>query len=105
MTEPNTGAAGGAASDDLVHDPDRRQFRLNVEGSIAFVDYILRDGQYLLVHSEVPVALRGKGAGQRLVEKTFEYLEAHQWPAVAQCPYIQAVARRSPHWRERIGGL
>lgn len=92
-------------SPDFVHDEDHRQFRLRVTGGIAFVDYVVRDGHYYLVHSEVPPALRGQGTARVLVEKTFEYLEARQQPVVAVCSYIKAVARRSPHWREQIAGL
>lgn len=90
---------------DFVHDEANQQFRLRVEGKTAWVDYSIRDGQYFLVHSEVPAALRGQGAGRLLVERTFEYLEEKQLPAVAVCSYIKAVARRSPKWREVIGGL
>ena len=91
--------------ENFIHDEKAQQFRFKLDGEIAFVDYSVRDGKLYLVHSEVPVALRGHGAGKLLVERTFEYLEAHQLPAVAVCSYIKAVARRSPKWRERIGGL
>lgn len=90
---------------DFVHDETNQQFRLQIEGKTAWVDYSIRDGRYFLVHSEVPAELRGRGAGRQLVERTFEYLEAKQQPAVAVCSYVKAVARRSPKWRGVIGGL
>ena len=54
----------------IIHDADHHQFRLEVNKSIAKIDYKNKDGKFLLVHSEVPKELRGQGAGKILVEKT-----------------------------------
>ncbi len=86
----------------IEHDPERRQFFLYVDGHKAFVDYVVRDGELALVHSEVPPALRGKGIGRVLVERTFEQLTAEGHHARAVCSYIRAVAKRSAKWRDVI---
>jgi uncharacterized protein len=87
----------------FVHDEVKHQFRLLIEGQIALVDYQVKEGVFYLVHSEVPMALRGKSVGKELVTKTFEYLESHQIKSVAVCSYIQALAKRSEKWRLVIG--
>ncbi len=87
----------------LVHDPRQQQFSLQVQGATCVVNYQMRGDTMYLVHSEVPVALRGQGAGRELVEKTFEHLEAQGIKAVAVCSYIRAVAQRSPKWSRIIG--
>jgi uncharacterized protein len=84
------------------HDPTGQQFRLTVDGQVAWVDYEIREGVMYLLHSEVPEALRGKSVGKMLVEQTFEYLKAHSQKAVAVCSYIRAVATRSATWRTII---
>lgn len=86
----------------IHHDPERRQYYLFADGHRAFVDYVERDGEIALVHSEVPAALRGRGEGRILVERTFEQLERDGLSAVAVCSYIRAIAKRSARWREVI---
>ena len=88
---------------ELIHLPDQQQFRLKVQGETCFVNYRMNNNLMYLTHSEVPHALRGQGAGKELVEKTFEFIEAHDIKAVAVCSYIRAVAMRSPKWSQIIG--
>jgi uncharacterized protein len=78
------------------HDPKKQQFTLDWDGHIAWVDYDVRGGTWYLLHAEVPVALRGQGVGQVLVEKTYAHLRAHDIKSVPVCSYIQAIARRHP---------
>ena len=87
----------------FIHDAEKHQFRLMMGDEFALIDYTIREGRWYLVHSEVPYDLRGQGIGKVLVEKTFEYIEAHQIDAVAVCSYIKLVAQRSPKWRNVIG--
>ena len=87
----------------LIHDEKKRQFRLPIENEIGIVRYEKRDETFYLIHAEVPFALRGKGYGKVLVETTFEHIEKMGWKAVAICPYIKVVARRSDKWSKIIG--
>ena len=79
----------------IKHDSKNSQFQMNVNGKIALIDYTKRNGKLYLVHSEVPKKLQGQGIGKILVEKTFEYIEQQGWEAVAVCPFIKSVAKRS----------
>lgn len=86
----------------IEHQKDEKRFVMDVDGHMAKVDYRHRDGKLWLVHSEVPLSLRGQGFGKILVEKTFEKLTEEGYEAVAVCPFIRKVASRSPHWKEII---
>mgnify|MGYP003656789875 FL=1 len=66
-----------------------------INGEIAMVEYQLRDDKMYLTYSEVPIKLRGKGYGKKLVESTFDQLTKEGYKAVAVCSYIKAVACRS----------
>lgn len=83
---------------ELVQDRDAKQFYLTANGHKAFIDYSLENGQYQLLYSEVPVALRGRGIGKVLVEQTFEAIKAQDKTAAAKCGYIRHVARESGQW-------
>jgi uncharacterized protein len=80
------------------HHPERGQFTLDWGGHTAFVNYDIRDGIWHLLHAEVPVALRGQGVGQVLVERTYAHLNAHGAASVPVCSYIQALLKRHPQW-------
>ncbi len=80
----------------FYHLPDTSQFTLDWNAHTAWVDYEIRNNTWYLLHAEVPVALRGQGVGQVLVEKTYTYLREHGIASVPVCSYIQALVRRNP---------
>ncbi|MEM7086715.1 MAG: N-acetyltransferase [Bacteroidota bacterium] len=87
---------------ELVHDEAQQQFVMDINGEHARVEYQVKNDVLYLIHSEVPYALRGRGIGKVLVEKTFKKLTEDGYKAVAVCSYIKAVARRSEHWKQII---
>ena len=87
----------------IVHDAENRKFILDIDGEMAKVEYVLKNGTMFLTYSEVPYHLRGQGIGKVLVEKTFEELAAEGHKAVAVCSYIKSVARNSEKWNSIIG--
>lgn len=86
----------------IEHQKDKNRFVMDVEGQIAKVDYRHRDGKLWLVHSEVPLQLRGQGYGKILIQKTLEKLTEEGYEAVAVCPFISKVVSRSPQWNEVV---
>ncbi len=87
---------------EVVHDKQNNRFTMEVKGEQAKVEYELKDGKMYLVYSEVPHALRGKGIGKELVEKTFEELTEEGFEAVAVCGYVKSIARQSDKWNAII---
>lgn len=88
---------------ELRHDRENSKYVLDINGEEAKVEYRIRNDKMYLTHSEVPHQLRGRGIGKILVEKTFEKLNEDGHSAVAICPFIKAVARRSEKWNSIIG--
>lgn len=78
------------------HHPETLRFTLDWNGYLAWVDYDTRNSVCYLLHAEVPVALRGQGVGQVLVEKTYAYLRQNAIQSVPVCSYIQALVKRHP---------
>lgn len=87
----------------VTHDSATDRFVLPTERGDAFVD-IRHDGDiWVLPHAEVPVALRGTGAGKALALGTFALLDKMGVTARLTCPYLVAMAKRDPHWAKRFG--
>jgi uncharacterized protein len=76
------------------------RFELDLGGDLAFITY-RRSGRTLyLDHAEVPVALRGHGAGARLVAATLELVRERGERIVAVCPFVRAFVQRHPEYAE-----
>jgi len=86
----------------LVDNQPAHNFEMIVEGQRAFIDYVKRDDVYLLVHTEVPKELEGRGIAAALVEKTFKYLEAKGAKIKPYCQYVQAYLKRHPEWHRLV---
>ena len=67
--------------------------QFEIDGQIAFLDYERRDGEVLLVHAEVPRALRGRGVGGKLVDGTLALVNAAGLKPVPLCGFVVARMR------------
>ncbi len=74
------------------------RFEMEVNGSIAFVEFKKRSNIIYLVHTETPPELEGKGVASALVEKTLRYLEQHNLKLVPQCAFVQSYLQKHPEW-------
>lgn len=87
---------------EVVHNKDKDELVMDIDGKMATVDYRHRDGKLWLVHSEVPLSLRGQGLGKILVDKSLKKLTEEGHKTVAVCPFIRKVVEESPHWKEIV---
>ena len=78
------------------------RFELAIEGSVAFIDFKLSNQTLLLIHTEVPDALQGKGAGTAIVEKALQYAKDNNYKVVPRCVFVQSYLKRHPAWNEIV---
>ena len=76
----------------------KNRYELEVEGSLAFIDYHRAGRVVTLSHAEVPASLRGGGIGSTLVRGTLELARAQGDRIVPQCPFVAAYLRRHPEF-------
>jgi predicted GNAT family acetyltransferase len=79
-----------------------RRLELEVEGSIAFIEYKLDHDRLFLIHTEVPAALEGKGAGSAIVQKALQYAKDNDYKIVPFCPFVQSYLKRHKEWNDII---
>lgn len=58
----------------------------------------------IIDHTEVPDALRGRGAGQALVARAVEDARAEGRRIVPLCPFAKAQIARHPEWQDVLQG-
>ncbi len=66
------------------------QFELAVEGQTAVLTYKRRPTTLVLVHTEVPPAIRGRHVGSALAKAAVDAAHAEGLQVVAVCPFVKA---------------
>ena len=75
--------------DILVRDNvEKKRFETEIEGHIAFVDYIRNGDTIWFTHTEVPKALEGHGVGSALAKYVLDYAATNSLKVVSKCPFI-----------------
>ena len=64
--------------------------------------YEFQNGEIYLTHTEVPVALEGKGVGSQLAEKVLKDIEKQELRLVPLCPFVAGYIQKHPDWRRIV---
>ena len=83
---------------ELIDNIEKHRFELWAEEKCSSIDYKLEGNHLILVHTEVPEELEGRGIAAALVEKTLRYLQEHNLKMQPFCSYIQVYLKRHPEW-------
>jgi predicted GNAT family acetyltransferase len=73
-----------------------RRYELEVDGQRAELVYRERGGRLVLVHTEVPESLEGRGIGGMLVRAALDDAKARDLTIVPMCPFARAWLERHP---------
>jgi len=85
----------GQVSDVEIEDnPERNRFQFTIDGQTGVLDYERLPGMLKLMHTEVPVPLRNRGLGGRLVETAILAGRAEGLRIIAVCGFARAHMRR-----------
>jgi predicted GNAT family acetyltransferase len=80
----------GAISDNAA----QSRFESTVDGQTAYLEYQRTRDTFTLVHTEVPVPLRGRHIANRLVEAGIASARSNGLRLVVVCPFARAYMRR-----------
>jgi uncharacterized protein len=80
----------------------RERFELDVEGHTAFVAYRKSPGAIMLVHTEVPPELGGKGVGSKLARATLDAVRAQARKLTVECEFIQSFMGKHPEYNDLL---
>lgn len=95
-----TGVRVGPSTEFVVRDnPEMSRLEIEVGGQIASLGYERHPHAVVLVDTQVPPALRGRGVANALATWAIETAERDGLRVVAACPFVQAYMWR--HSRSR----
>jgi hypothetical protein len=75
---------------------EQSRFEREENGLLAWAEYRIRDGKYLIPHVEAEMPLRGTGAAGRLMQDIVDHARAQQLVIVPRCSYARAWFQRHP---------
>jgi len=73
---------------------EAQQFELVVNGQTAVLTYERTPHSLVLVHTEVPLALRGRHIADTLAKAAIDTAHAEGLQVVAVCPFVKAYLRK-----------
>ena len=79
-----------------------RRFEWEVEGKVAYTEYILTQNRIVFSHTEVPVGLEGKGIGSGLAKHVLGYAREHKLEIVPLCPFVAGYIRKHPEFKDLL---
>jgi predicted GNAT family acetyltransferase len=84
-------------------DTEHHRFVAEDDGEIAgLIVYHIRNGKYLLVHTETRPGYPGKGVASSLVKHTLDDLRDRGEVIVPLCPYVHAWIKRHPDYWDNV---
>ena len=96
MSEPVSDSAN------VIDNPGASRFELREDGRLAELVYRIRGDRLVLVHTEVPVELEGRGIGGRLVTAAVDRAAGEGLTLVPLCPFARGWLERHPDAASKV---
>jgi len=87
---------------EVIHNAAASRFEARIDNGIARADYRITDGTMMLVHTEVPRAVEGRGIAGRVVRTALEHAKAEGFKVVPVCSFVRAYIRRHPEYQSLL---
>jgi hypothetical protein len=104
MSTPKDADTAASGAEQIVDNPAQSRFELDVGGAVAVAYYKVDGDRIVLLHTEVPQELSGRGIGSRLAKGVFEALRERGLGVVAKCPFMASYAARNPEYTRLLVG-
>lgn len=86
----------------VINNQQRQQFQVSAQGETGFLEYRLHEGAIVLMHTEVPEKLGGRGIGTVLAAAAFDYAKNHQLKVKVYCPFVKKYLDRHPELNDLV---
>jgi predicted GNAT family acetyltransferase len=87
----------------VADNPAKRRYEAVVNGEVAgYVFYQQREGELVLIHTEVAEQFEGQGIGSRLAAGTLDDIRARGLRLKPICPFIAGYIERHPEYAELV---
>jgi len=87
---------------EVRHNVAASRFELQVDGSIAVLEYSLQAGTITFTHTGVPSELEGGGIGSQLARAGLEYARANALKVVPVCWFVAGYIERHTEYQDLL---
>ncbi|HVC19282.1 MAG TPA: GNAT family N-acetyltransferase [Vicinamibacterales bacterium] len=103
--QENPEGRGAADAVPIEHNEAASRFEARFPEGVALLQYRFdAAGDFVLIHTEVPPSLRGRGLADRLARTALEYARDHRLVVVPLCPFVRAYLDRHPEFTPLVRG-
>ena len=81
---------------DATLNEQRSRFEIEADGETAFLTFHRNGKRIVLIHTETPEALEGRGIGSALARAALSYAREHDLTVAPQCPFVRSFLERHP---------
>ncbi|MEY8708306.1 GNAT family N-acetyltransferase [Bacteroides faecichinchillae] len=82
----------------IIHQPEQKLFKTEVDGRTAFVEYRLLGDNLDIIHTIVPPPIEGRGIAAALVKATYDFALQNRLKPKATCSYAVKWLERHPEF-------
>jgi predicted GNAT family acetyltransferase len=82
----------------VIDNPDAERYEAQLDGEVGFLAYSQHGDRIVLIHTEVPSAIEGRGVAASLAKYALEDAHRRHWSVIPSCPYVLSYIRRHPEY-------
>ena len=86
----------------FIHNTTDDEYELHIGDQVARIQYELRGNKIILIHTEVPEALQGKGLASQLMEKALTDIEQDGLKVIPTCAFAADYFKKHPGWKHLL---
>jgi uncharacterized protein len=86
----------------VLNNAAQDRFEARVAGNVAYLDYRLEPGEIVLLHTEVPAAMREFGVGKKLARAALDFARHEGLRVNPGCPFVASYIRRHPEYADLV---
>ena len=87
----------------VADNPEQEQYEIRADGELAsFIQYELRDGVIVLLHTETDPRFRGQGLAGRLVRSTLDAVRERHLAVLPYCPFVRRWVTEHPEYTDLV---
>lgn len=86
----------------LVDNTAEHRFEMIQNGHKTFIDYAKKGSVIVLLHTEVPSALRGQGVGSRLARAVLDTGRSSNMKLSIKCDFLRHFIAKHPEYKNLV---
>lgn len=87
---------------EVEHDLVRHRFQARIQGNLALLDYQIKRKRMVIIHTEVPEAIAGRGIAGELTKVALRYARDNKYKVVPACAYAEQFFQRHTEYDDLL---